>query len=251
MTTSTVEASTTSAAFSFLRMIGGAIAPFLAGILAELYTPNIPFIVGSCFVISSIVVIVLNRNYIYPKSKIESKKSNQTLPKQTLSKQSLSNQTLSNQTLKVKDFMISDVISIHPDAEIKYLLKLFSKNSIGGVPVVNNQNKLIGMVTDGDIIRYLAPKEYSAHDFIYSILIEEGESEQEVLNDKITDSIDNLITKRKLYYLDENDTLEKAIQILSQNEFKKLPVLDSNRHVIGIISRGDINNILMKMLSHR
>lgn len=246
MTTSPVEASTTSAAFSFLRMIGGAIAPFLAGILAELYAPNIPFIVGSCFVVSSIIVIALNRNYIYPKSKIESKKPKQTLPKQTLSKQ-----TLSNQTLKVKDFMISDVISIHPDAEIKDLLKLFSKNNIGGVPVINNQNKLIDMVSDGDIIRYLAPKEYSAHDFIYSILIEEGESEQEVLNDKITDSIDNLITKRKLYYLNENDTLEKAIQILSQNEFKKLPVLDSNRHVIGIISRGDINNTLMKMLAHR
>lgn len=47
------------------------------------------------------------------------------------------------------------------------------------------------------------------------------------------------------------DTYEKAIQILSQNEFKKLPVLDSNRHVIGIISRGDINNTLMKMLAHR
>lgn len=241
MTTSPVEASTTSAAFSFLRMIGGAIAPFLAGILAELYAPNTPFIVGSCFVVSSIIVIVLNRNYIYPKSKIKSEKPEQTLPKQTLSKQ----------TLKVKDFMISNVISIHPAAEIKDLLKLFSKHNIGGVPVVNDQNKLIGMVSDGDIIRYLAPKDYSAHDFIYNILIEEGESEQEVLNNKITDSIDSLITKRKLYYLKDNDTLEKAIQILSQNEFKKLPVLDSNKHVIGIISRGDINNILMKMLVHR
>lgn len=79
MTISPVEASTTSAAFSFLRMIGGAIAPFLAGILAELYAPNIPFIVGSCFVVSSIIVIALNRNYIYPKSKIESKKPKQTL----------------------------------------------------------------------------------------------------------------------------------------------------------------------------
>ncbi|BBL62277.1 hypothetical protein MARBORIA2_05600 [Methanobrevibacter arboriphilus] len=241
MTTSPVEASTTSAAFSFLRMIGGAIAPFLAGILTELYAPNTPFIVGSCFVVSSIIVIVLNRNYICPKSKIKSEKPEQTLPKQTLSKQ----------TLKVKDFMISNVISIHPAAEIKDLLKLFSKHNIGGVPVVNDQNKLIGMVSDGDIIRYLAPKDYSAHDFIYNILIEEGESEQEVLNNKITDSIDSLITKRKLYYLNDNDTLEKAIQILSQNEFKKLPVLDSNKHVIGIISRGDINNILMKMLVHR
>lgn len=230
MNSSSIEASTTSAAFSFLRMIGGAIAPFLAGILAEIYAPNVPFIVGSCFVISSIIVIMLNRNHINLKPTIKTDKS--------------------DQTLKVKDFMVSKVISIKPGAEIKDLLKLFAKHNIGGVTVVNNQNKLIDMISDGDIIRYLAPKEYSSHDFIYSILIEEGESEQEVINNKITDSIDNLITKRKLYYLNENDILEKAIRILSQHEFKKLPVLNSDNQVIGIISRRDVNNNLMKILSN-
>ncbi|MGB9979944.1 MFS transporter [Methanobacterium sp.] len=233
MDASPVEASTTSAAFSFLRMIGGAIAPFMAGILAEIYSPHVPFLVGSCFVICAIIFIVLNRHHILPvKSKIVEEK-----PKAAV--------------LKVKDFMIPDVISIEPDATIKELLKLLTTHHIGGVPVVDYQNKLIGMVSDGDIIRYLAPKEESVHDFIYDIFMEEGETEKEVLKEKINTTVDKLMHKKQIYTLKKEDTLEKAIQLLSKHHFKKLPVLDLDGKVTGIISRGDISNNLMKILSQK
>jgi predicted MFS family arabinose efflux permease/CBS domain-containing protein len=233
MDASPFEASTTSAAFSFLRMIGGAIAPFTAGIFAEIYSPHVPFLVGGCFVVGAIVLIVLNHDYL---SQI-TKKIVKEKPKVSI--------------LKVKDFMIPDVISIKPDATIKELLKLLTKHHIGGVPVVDNQNKLIGIVSDGDIIRYLAPKEESVRDFIYDIFIEEGETEQEILKDKINTTVDKLMPKKQIYTLKEDDTFENAIQILSQHHFKKIPVLDLNGKVMGIISRGDIDKNLMKILSQK
>ena len=233
MDASPFEASTTSAAFSFLRMIGGAIAPFTAGILAEIYSPHVPFLVGGCFVVGAIVLIVLNHDYL---SQI-TKKIVKEKPKVSI--------------LKVKDFMIPDVISIKPDATIKELLKLLTKHHIGGVPVVDNQNKLIGIVSDGDIIRYLAPKEESVRDFIYDIFIEEGETEQEILKDKINTTIDKLMPKKQIYTLKEDDTFESAIQILSQHHFKKIPVLDLDGKVMGIISRGDVDKNLMKILSQK
>ena len=233
MDASPFEASTTSAAFSFLRMIGGAIAPFTAGILAEIYSPHVPFLVGGCFVVGAIVLIVLNHDYL---SQI-TKKIVKEKPKVSI--------------LKVKDFMIPDVISIKPDATIKELLKLLTKHHIGGVPVVDNQNKLIGIVSDGDIIRYLAPKEESVRDFIYDIFIEEGETEQEILKDKINTTIDKLMPKKQIYTLKEDDTFENAIQILSQHHFKKIPVLDLDGKVMGIISRGDVDKNLMKILSQK
>ena len=233
MDASPFEASTTSAAFSFLRMIGGAIAPFTAGILAEIYSPHVPFLVGGCFVLGAIMLIVLNHDYL---SQI-TKKIVKEKPKVSI--------------LKVKDFMIPDVISIKPDATIKELLKLLTKHHIGGVPVVDNQNKLIGIVSDGDIIRYLAPKEESVRDFIYDIFIEEGETEQEILKDKINTTIDKLMPKKQIYTLKEDDTFENAIQILSQHHFKKIPVLDLDGKVMGIISRGDVDKNLMKILSQK
>lgn len=60
MNATAVERSTASAAYSFLRFIGGAVAPFLAGKLAEWFNPSTPFLVGAGFVLLSVLFIGLN-----------------------------------------------------------------------------------------------------------------------------------------------------------------------------------------------
>ncbi|MDQ1146499.1 ACDE family multidrug resistance protein [Bacillus sp. SORGH_AS 510] len=64
MNAAPVERSTASAAYSFLRFIGGAIAPFTAGKLAEIYNPSLPFIVGAGFVFISVIFILMNSSHI-------------------------------------------------------------------------------------------------------------------------------------------------------------------------------------------
>ncbi|MCC2685418.1 MAG: transporter [Paenibacillaceae bacterium] len=64
MNAAPIERSTASAAYSFLRFIGGAIAPYLAGKLAEVFNPHVPFIVGAVFVMISVVFIAVNRKHV-------------------------------------------------------------------------------------------------------------------------------------------------------------------------------------------
>jgi MFS transporter, ACDE family, multidrug resistance protein len=64
MNASPVERSTASAAYSFLRFIGGAIAPFLAGKLAEIFNPHVPFVTGAVFVMASVVFIAMNHRHV-------------------------------------------------------------------------------------------------------------------------------------------------------------------------------------------
>lgn len=64
MNAAPVERPTASAAYSFLRFIGGAIAPFLAGKLAEIYNPHVPFIVGGGFVLLAVLFIVFNEKHV-------------------------------------------------------------------------------------------------------------------------------------------------------------------------------------------
>jgi MFS transporter, ACDE family, multidrug resistance protein len=64
MESAPVERSTASAAYSFVRFIGGAIAPYLAGKLAEWYNPHVPFFAGAIAVILAIVVTVGARKHI-------------------------------------------------------------------------------------------------------------------------------------------------------------------------------------------
>jgi MFS transporter, ACDE family, multidrug resistance protein len=64
MNAAPVERSTASAAYSFLRFIGGAIAPFTAGKLAEIYNPSVPFLVGAGFVFISVLFIWANNKHV-------------------------------------------------------------------------------------------------------------------------------------------------------------------------------------------
>lgn len=64
MNAAPVERSTASAAYSFLRFIGGAIAPFTAGKLAEIFNPSVPFLVGAGFVLVSVFFIWFNSKHV-------------------------------------------------------------------------------------------------------------------------------------------------------------------------------------------
>lgn len=72
MNAAPVERPTASAAYSFLRFIGGAIAPFLAGKLAEWFNPHMPFIVGGAFVIVAVIYLWLNRTHLKHVDEVES-----------------------------------------------------------------------------------------------------------------------------------------------------------------------------------
>jgi ACDE family multidrug resistance protein len=64
MEASPVERPVASAAYSFIRFVGGGIAPFLAGKLAEWFVPSIPFYVGAAAVTASILVLLSGRSYL-------------------------------------------------------------------------------------------------------------------------------------------------------------------------------------------
>jgi CBS domain-containing protein len=216
-----------------LRFIGAAIAPALAGILAAMYSPHVPFIVGAIFVFCSVIFVYINRHHVYhvDKSEIETEELEE-IPEGIV--------------LKVKDFMVHNVISVNQNTSIRDILKLMVENHIDGVPVVDNYNNLIGIVSDGDIIRYLSPKEEFFLDFVYTILIDEGETAQSVVTEKINKTVANMMHPKHLYTVKENDTFENAIRILSHHHFKQLPVLNLEDKVIGLITRGDIIKNILK-----
>ena len=64
MQSSPVERPIASAAYSFIRFVGGAASPFLAGKLAESFVPSLPFYVGAAAAFASIVVLFSGRAHL-------------------------------------------------------------------------------------------------------------------------------------------------------------------------------------------
>ncbi|SES78363.1 CBS domain-containing protein [Oceanobacillus limi] len=142
--------------------------------------------------------------------------------------------------MKIKDFMITDVISVTESTSVKELLEILVSNKIGGVPIANDEGKLLGVISDGDVIRYLQPKGRTVYDMFSLVLV----SEQEGLEERLTYSLDFPVSKmmrtKEIYTLKPNQELEDALTIFSKHPFKKLPVVNDQQKVIGVISRGDV-----------
>ncbi|MBP5170826.1 MAG: IMP dehydrogenase [Bacteroidales bacterium] len=113
---------------------------------------------------------------------------------------------------RAENGMIYDPITIRSGSTVRQVLALMSEYRIGGIPVVDNDNKLIGIVTNRDL-RF------------------------EKKMDRI---IDEVMTKENLITTQQSTNLEAAADILQRYKIEKLPVIDNNGHLVGLVTYKDI-----------
>ncbi|WP_077326504.1 CBS domain-containing protein [Virgibacillus siamensis] len=143
--------------------------------------------------------------------------------------------------MKIKEFMIKDVISTTKDTTVKELLQLLVKNKVGGVPVTDDSNRLIGAISDGDIIRYLQPRGRTVYDMFSLVLVNEKEDLHHKVTTSIHDTAEQVMKQKKdLQMVQPNDEIEVVLNIFSNHHIKKVPVVDDDLVLVGVISRGDL-----------
>ncbi|OCA90609.1 CBS domain-containing protein [Bacillus sp. FJAT-27225] len=142
--------------------------------------------------------------------------------------------------MKVKDFMIENVISVSPDMTLAEVMTVFVEKKIGGVPVCSEDGKLLGMVTDGDILRAIQPIDRMIYYFMmYLDYLDEVNVEKRI-EDTASANILSISKTKNLVTVTPEDDMDAAVKLLAKHHFKKLPVVDSEQKVVGVISRGDV-----------
>lgn len=144
--------------------------------------------------------------------------------------------------------MIEDVISVRKETTVRDLLKTLVKHKIGGVPIVDAENKLQGMISDGDVIRFLQPSARTVYDMFSLILVNERENLQQKLGYSISHPVEEIMRKKNIQVVHPDDNIEEALTILSQYHFKKIPVITEEDKVVGVISRGDLLDFITTKL---
>jgi len=142
--------------------------------------------------------------------------------------------------MKAKDFMVKDVISVSPEISIKDVMSTFVEKKVGGVPIMKKDGTLCGIVTDGDILRAIKPMDKQIHDYFSFITYVAVEDMELHLNELIGRDIIKIAKTHGIVTVHPEDDMTKVVNLLSKHHFKKLPVVDDQHHVVGVISRGDV-----------
>ena len=141
--------------------------------------------------------------------------------------------------LTAKDIMTKDVITVRPSATVEELARLLMEHKISGVPVVNEKNTIVGIVTENDLIR----KNKRLHIptvirlFDAYIMLGSGKAEEEIKKMAAT-TVDEICTK-KVVSIKEATSLEDIATIMAEQHIHLLPVL-SGSTVVGIVGKADM-----------
>ena len=147
--------------------------------------------------------------------------------------------------LKAKDIMTVDVITVKPETTVEELARLLIEHKISGVPVVGEDNQLIGVVTENDLIKKNArlhiPTIIRLFDAYF--LLNSGKVEDEIKK-MVAGTVDEICNK-EIVSLTEETTLEEIATIMSEKNIHLLPVLRDGV-VVGIVGKADIVKSMTK-----
>ena len=144
--------------------------------------------------------------------------------------------------LPVREVMSKDVITIARDADLHEAARLLSEHRISGAPVVDDQGRVIGVISEADLLTLAGMKrEHTFKDVLRNILGEPVSARKS--GNKVEDVMSFPPITAKA-----DDDIGDAAKILDDRRIKRLPVVDEDGKLIGIIARADIIRALGKKL---
>jgi CBS domain-containing protein len=122
--------------------------------------------------------------------------------------------------MKVKDVMHRGVTWVEPTVSIREIARRMRDDDIGSIPIGEN-DRLVGIVTDRDIIC------------------------RGVANGTDCNALTARdVMSKPIIYCRADDDLELAIRIMEKNKIRRLPVIDKDKRLVGILALGDISEIV-------
>jgi CBS domain-containing protein len=120
---------------------------------------------------------------------------------------------------KCNEVMTKDPVCCVPDDMVAKVAELMKSENIGSIPVIENEqtNKLVGIVTDRDLALKIVAERRDAR----------------------TTKVEAVMT-RKVVTCRADDDLQKALNAMSEHQLRRIPVVDNNNKIVGIIAQADV-----------
>ena len=144
----------------------------------------------------------------------------------------------------VKEVMTQPAITLKPDETLATAADIFISQKISGIPIVDEENKLTGIITEADFLRVLGiPAHHSGHSLWQTL--EDLFSHPIPLNEPGGVVKDLMVTQ--VFTVTPEQTIQQSIDVMKENRIKRLVVTNDQRLVVGMLTR---SNLLHLFLNH-
>jgi len=149
-----------------------------------------------------------------------------------------------DRTMRVKDVMTSNVICIDADEPVLKAARLMLQNRISGLPVIDKDGELVGIVTEGDFLRRSELGTQRQRPKWLEFIVGPGKLAQEYTHSSGR-KVEEIMTPDPRT-ISEDETLEAVVEAMERHHVKRLPVTRGGR-VVGIISRANLMHALASL----
>ena len=146
-----------------------------------------------------------------------------------------------------KDIMTKEVITVTTDVTIEGLARIFTRHAISGAGVVDEDGKLIGIVTENDLIKMEQRLHIPTVINIFDAVIYLGSSKrfEEDIKRMAATKVEDIFRK-DIVTITENSTIEEIATIMSEKNIHHLPVVKKGK-LVGIVGKKDIVRAIAKV----
>ena len=148
---------------------------------------------------------------------------------------------------EISSIMETKVYYAHEEDSIENVLKILVDNKISGVPIVNKDMEVVGFISDGDIMKFIAKQDPRIIDMTSFVTVwYVSESLDQKMDDLLNINVMELATT-KIIYATPDQSVDEVARTLGKKRIKKLPVIQDGK-LVGVISR---HNIIRFIISYQ
>lgn len=146
----------------------------------------------------------------------------------------------------VKEIMTTRVVTVKRTTPIKEIAQILVEHDVSGVPVVDESYHVVGMVSEGDLMQRETPPEIpDGLCILGAVIFYSGLKEYRDAFRKIWATTAEQIMTKEVISVREDDEVSKVAKILLEKKIKRVPVVNSEGVLAGIVSRRDIVKMLL------
>jgi CBS domain-containing protein len=143
---------------------------------------------------------------------------------------------------QVKDILRRDTQTVFPETTLDEVIRIIDRNDIQRVAVIDDKEKLVGLISDRDLLRYFKPEQEKIWRLLAKIK-HPFKSDAGVINDlqqRLKKTTADSVMTIKLITVNEDMLIEDGIRLMVEKGLKRLPVVDTEGRFKGMISRDSL-----------